>query len=277
LIADLRGTNSALAESNAALERQYAVLLEARRVKDEFLANISHELRTPLTSVIGYISLMQEGVAGPVTTEQHETLTQVKGASEQLLGLISDLLELTSLRRGEVELVPEEFDANEPLRRATDAVGVESGKISMEVAECGGSPVMSGDCARVSRILGLLLTNAFKFTQAGRVHASLQVANGRARYTVSDTGIGIPSEAQQYIFEEFRQVDGTVTRQYGGSGLGLALARRLARLLDGDISVQSAAGSGATFVLDLPLRFAPAESRVPVAVLPGPTVTGNRS
>src|SRR3954470_9230288 len=118
LIEELRRANGALVESNAELERQYVALLEARRIKDEFLSNISHELRTPLTAVIGYISLMQEGLAGPITDEQQKTLGQVKGASEQLLGLIGDLLELTTLKRGGLEVIVSGFDPREPLTMA---------------------------------------------------------------------------------------------------------------------------------------------------------------
>ena len=118
LIEDLRRANAALTESNAELERQYVALLEARRVKDEFLANISHELRTPLTAVMGYLALMEEGLAGPVTDEQRKTLAQVKTSSQHLLDLIGDLLELTTLKRGGLEIKAATFDVREPLHDA---------------------------------------------------------------------------------------------------------------------------------------------------------------
>ena len=118
LIDDLQDTNAALQSTNSELEKQYAAVVEARRLQDEFLANVSHELRTPLTSVMGYLSLMEEGLAGPVTPEQQDTLSQVKGASEQLLELIGDLLELTTLKRGVLAVQVTEFDPRDALRAA---------------------------------------------------------------------------------------------------------------------------------------------------------------
>ena len=255
LIEDLRRANAHLAESNAELERQYAALLEARRVKDEFLANISHELRTPLTAVIGYISLMQEGLAGPVTDEQQRTLGQVKEASDQLLGLITDLLELTTLKRGGLEVQVSGFDPREALRDAVQATPGRSDGVVLRVEEPEVVPMMLSDRGKVVKLVATLLGNAYKFTHTGEVVASVAVHEGRVTFRVADTGIGIPDEAQQYVFDEFRQVDGSATRIYGGSGLGLALARRLARLLGGDIALASQPGRGSTFTADLPLAY----------------------
>jgi signal transduction histidine kinase len=260
LIEDLRRVNAHLAESNAALERQYAAVLEARRVKDEFLANISHELRTPLTAVIGYISLMQEGIAGPVTPEQQATLAQVKASSEQLLGLIDDLLELTTLKRGGLDAEVTEFDPREPLREAIAATRGRRDDVRLEVEESDPLPSMHSDRKRIVKLLVTLLGNAYKFTSAGVVRASVDVtppgAGGPSRvlYRIEDTGIGIAPEAQELVFDEFRQVDGSTTRLHGGSGLGLALARRLARLLGGEVRLRSEPGTGSIFEVDLPLH-----------------------
>ena len=264
LIEDLRRANAHLAESNVTLERQNEALIEARRVKDEFLANISHELRTPLTAVIGYISLMQEGLAGPVTDEQQNTLTQVKGASEQLLGLIDDLLELTTLKRGGMELEWSEFDPREPLREAIAQSRAPADGVTLEVREQDPLPLLRSDRKRIVKLLATLLDNAYKFTREGTVRAAVMLreqAGGAGSphivYQVEDTGIGIPPEAQELIFEEFRQVDGSLTREHGGSGLGLALARRLARLLGGEIRLTSEPGAGARFEVELPLGTSP--------------------
>ncbi|HUF28974.1 MAG TPA: GAF domain-containing sensor histidine kinase [Gemmatimonadaceae bacterium] len=255
LIEDLRRANAALVESNAELERQYVAVLEARRVKDEFLSNISHELRTPLTAVLGYLSLMQEGLAGPLTSEQLSTLGQVKGASERLLDLIENLLELTTLRQGGFDVEVEEFDPREPMRAAIAATGRKPEEVSVVFEEPATFlPSMRSDRKKITRILMALLGNAYKFTPSGEVRATVEVARGRVRYRVRDTGIGIPPEAQQIIFEEFRQADGSATRRYGGSGLGLALAQRLARLLGGGIELSSEPGEGATFTVELPLE-----------------------
>ena len=255
LIEDLRRANAHLAESNAELEHQNVALLEARRVKDEFLANISHELRTPLTAVMGYISLMQEGLMGPVSAEQEESLAQVKAASEQLLGLIGDLLELTTLKRNAADLEHSTFDAREALREAVAKATGRADGVALEVVEPEHGAILTTDRAKLVKLLAALLSNAYKFTPTGEVRASVEVdeAAGRVTYAVQDTGIGIPAESHELVFEEFRQVDGSSTRRYGGSGLGLALARRLARLLGGDIAISSETGAGATFRVELPL------------------------
>ncbi|NUR34497.1 MAG: GAF domain-containing sensor histidine kinase [Gemmatimonadaceae bacterium] len=255
LIEDLRRANAALIETNAELERQYGALLEARRVKDEFLANISHELRTPLTAVMGYLALMDEGLSGPVTPEQRKTIAQVKTASEHLLDLIGDLLELTTLKRGGLEVVTTTFDVREPLRDAVASTRGRAPDVALRVSEPETVVTMVSDRRKISKMLVALLSNAYKFTQTGEIRLSVQVANGRVQYRVQDTGIGIPSDMQQLVFEEFRQVDGSSTRRYGGPGLGLALARRLARLLGGEIVVRSAPGEGSTFQVELPLEY----------------------
>lgn len=273
LIDELRRANSALLESNAELERQYVDLLEARRIKDEFLSNISHELRTPLTAVIGYISLMQEGIAGPVNDEQLRTLGQVKISSEQLLNLIGDLLELTSLKRGGIEVKVTGFDPRDPIHAAIAEVPGRHEQVALRVIEPGPNSlgaveiaptehpppprVMWSDRGKITKILGSLLSNAFKFTHEGEVRVALEVLDDRVIYSVQDTGIGIGLEAQRYVFDEFRQVDGSTTRRYGGSGLGLALARRLARLLGGDIVLVSTPGVGSTFRVEIPLAYEP--------------------
>lgn len=253
LIAELRRTNTALMESNAALERQYADVVEARRIKDEFLSNISHELRTPLTAVIGYISLMQEGLAGPINAEQKQTLEQVKDASDQLLSLIGDLLELTALKRGRAAGEMTEFDPREPLHDAIAGAKGRRSEVALEVSHPEIVPRMRSDRRTVTKVLEVLLDNAFKFTRQGTVRVSAQVFDGRVTYAIEDTGIGIAKEAQALVFEEFQQVDGTTTREFGGSGLGLALARRLARLVNGDITLTSTPAVGSTFKFELPL------------------------
>jgi signal transduction histidine kinase len=255
LIDDLQHANAALLESNAALAHQYAEALEARHVKDEFLANISHELRTPLTAVMGYLSLMREGLAGPLNEEQRRTLDQVKEASEELLALIADLLELTALKRGSIAAMVTEMDPREPLRDAVAGARGRRERVVLEVTEPDITPAMRSDRRTIAKVLKVLLDNAFKFTHDGRVRVSLQVAGDRVVYSVEDTGIGIPPGARDAVFEEFRQLDGTLTREYSGAGLGLALARRLARLVQGDITLTSNPGMGSTFRLDVPLRY----------------------
>ena len=260
LIDELRRTNAALTEANAELEQQYAAVMEARRVKDEFLSNMSHELRTPLTSVLGYISILQEELSGPLTEGQRTDLSHVKRSSERLLSLIEDLLELTSLKRGDVEIVIEEFAPASLLREAATAAQGRFPDVELVLeAPTDPLPRMRSDRRKITRILVSLLNNAFKFTPRGSVKLSVGWRNDRIAFRVHDSGIGITAEAQAIVFDEFRQVDGSVTRRYGGSGLGLSLARRLARLLGGDIAVSSAPGEGSVFTVELPLDHDPAD------------------
>ena len=255
LIEDLRRANAALLETNAELERQYGALLDARRVKDEFLANISHELRTPLTAVMGYLALMDEGLAGPVTPEQRKTIAQVKTSSEHLLELIGDLLELTTLKRGGLEVVPTAFDVRDPLHDAVATTRGRADNVALRVSEPETGTIMVSDRRKIAKMLVAVLSNAYKFTQSGEIRISAEVRNDRAVYRVQDPGIGIPDDMQQLVFDEFRQVDGSSTRRFGGSGLGLSLARRLARLLGGEIYLDSAVGEGSTFRVELPLQY----------------------
>ena len=254
LIETLKTTNQALVQTNELLERQNMDLLEARRAKDEFLANISHELRTPLTAVIGYISVMQDGLAGPINREQRATLDVVKDASEELLGLIGNLLELTALKRGAVEQAADEVDPRELLRDAIAASIGRRATVTLEVSAPQEMEVMRTDRRAVTRALTALLDNAFKFTREGRVDASVEMVGDRVVFAVADTGIGIASGEFEAVFDEFRQVDNTLTREFQGAGLGLALARRLARLVDGEITLTSALGVGSTFRLDVPFN-----------------------
>ena len=255
LIDDLRRANAALLDSNAELEQQYAALVEARRVKDEFLANISHELRTPLTAVMGYVALMQEGLSGDLTPEQRKSLSQVKTASEHLLGLIGDLLELTTLKRGGMAVNTSSFDVRDPLREAVSATRGRAEGVALRITEPDADIHMVSDHRKLVNLLVALISNAYKFTAHGEVSVSVARRNDRIVYRVVDTGIGIPEELQEQVFEEFRQVDGSSTRRYGGSGLGLSLAQRLARLLGGEIYVESVPNEGSTFTVELPVEY----------------------
>jgi signal transduction histidine kinase len=254
MIEELRKANAALTVSNAKLERQYAEVVEARRVKDEFLSNISHELRTPLTSMIGYIAIMQEGLAGPMTDEQLKTLEQVKDSSEQLLTLINDLLDLTALKRGSAESIIADVDPRDPLRDALAAAKGKRDTVALEIDEPHILPLMKTDRRTIAKALKALIENAFKFTRQGKVRVTVDVTAEHVVYSIEDTGVGIPDDARHYVFDEFRQVDGGSTRQFGGSGLGLSLARRLARSVHGDVTLTSSSEAGSTFKLDVPVQ-----------------------
>jgi signal transduction histidine kinase len=254
LIEDLKRANAALSASNAQLERQYADVVEARRIKDEFLANISHELRTPLTAVIGYISLMQDGLAGPINEEQQRTLEQVKESSDELLTLIGDLLELTALKRGALDATFTSLDPRVPMQDALASAKGKRDHVTLEIRQPDIVPSIVSDRRTIAKALKALIENAFKFTKEGSVRVTLSLADNRVVYTVADTGIGIPPNAHELVFEEFRQADGTMTREFGGSGLGLSLARRLAHLVQGEVKLVSSSNEGSTFTLDVPVE-----------------------
>jgi signal transduction histidine kinase len=245
-----------LRRDNAVLRQRLGAGAEAKRLGDEFLANISHELRTPLTSILGYANLLTDGQAGSMPDAQRNTVLRIERSANALLHLINDLLELSQVKldRATVTIAPD--DAVLLARRALDSAGSPNPGVRVACdADPERIPIMT-DGDKVVKILENLLSNAYKFTERGTVTLRVRAttADGRpgAEWIVADTGIGIAKEKQEAIFDEFRQVDGSSTRLYGGTGLGLALCRALARLLGGRITVRSEEGRGATFRLIVP-------------------------
>ena len=177
----------------------------------------------------------------------------MKHSSERLLELIDDLLELTVLKRGTSELVVEDLDAVSLLRHVMDTTDGRRPDVNTEIESPMPLPIRA-DRRKLTRLLGTVVSNAYKFTAEGTVIGRAEIQGNRVFFRVSDTGVGIPLEARRMIFEEFRQVDGSNTRRYGGSGLGLTLARQLARIMGGDIDVDSTPGMGSTFTIDLPVE-----------------------
>ncbi|MGH7464644.1 MAG: ATP-binding protein [Longimicrobiales bacterium] len=245
-----------LRTENALLRRQVGAGEEAKRLSDEFLANISHELRTPLTSILGYANLLTDGQAGSMPDAQRNTVLRVERSANVLLHLINDLLELSQVKLGRVALNMAPDDAVLIARRALEAAGSPQPGVRVTLdADPERIPLMI-DGEKVVKILENLLSNAFKFTQRGTVTIAVRAItdDGQAavEWTVTDSGIGIPRDKHEAIFDEFRQVDGSSTRLYGGTGLGLALCRALARVLEARITVTSEPGQGAQFRLVVP-------------------------
>ncbi|MGQ0814135.1 MAG: GAF domain-containing sensor histidine kinase [Gemmatimonadota bacterium] len=255
LVQDLRAENQQLRAHNAELSAQVGEAEAARRLKNEFLANISHELRTPLTSILGYTFLLRNQI-GPVSEEQGNALAKIDHAAAALLRMINDLLELTTIKldRADVAIGPE--DAVLLAKRAAEIAGAPSNDVTFRLLAMPERIPIETDGDKVVKILDNLLSNALKFTQRGEVSLTVRQAGPRSdrrvEWTVKDTGIGIPADQLEHIFDEFRQVDGSSTRLYGGTGLGLALSLALANLLGGEIMADSEAGAGSTFVLRLP-------------------------
>lgn len=271
LVADQLATMSARAESvesmkrdmdrlkreNQLLQKRVGAGEEAKRLKDEFVANISHELRTPLTSILGYANLLSDGQAGPLADEQKAAVARIESSAHVLLRLISDLLELSQLKLGRAPLNAAPDDAVLIAQRALQSAGAPPAGVTVTLDPAAERiPVMT-DGDKVARILENLLSNAYKFTAEGSITMTVRetIDDGvaMAEWRVIDTGIGIAPEQHDAIFDEFRQVDGSSTRLYGGTGLGLALCRRLARLLGGRLRVRSERGAGAEFELHVPV------------------------
>ena len=238
-----------LKDNNLQLER-------ANRLKSEFLASVSHELRTPMNAIIGYTKLMLDGLDGDLTEQQTADLERVVQAADNLLGLINGLLDLAKIEAGKMELNAEEVDIPLVIDDVIELMraGADAKSLSIRADVASTLPTAWADRARIRQVLVNLVANAVKFTEHGGVTIRGTIVDGWITIAVVDTGVGIPPEAQTYIFDEFRQVDASTTRRYGGTGLGLAISKRLIALHGGRIWVESTVGAGSTFLFTLPVR-----------------------
>lgn len=249
LNADLERRASELAAANQSLQ-------ELDRLKSEFLATMSHELRTPLNSIIGFTGILRQGLAGPINPEQTKQLGIAYESARHLLSLINDLLDLSRIEAGKIELDATPFDfrgvvADVVAYLLPMAVQKRIGLLTDLPPD---TIPMFGDQRRCFQVLLNLANNAVKFTERGEVRIRARAENEALRASVTDTGIGIKSEHVGMLFEAFRQVDGSAKRVYEGTGLGLHLCRKLLRLMRGEIFVTSTPGQGSCFSFTLPLR-----------------------
>ncbi len=248
---------SELERSRLALQQRLEEREELILLKEEFLANISHELRTPLNVIIGYTDMLCDE---ELSAEGHNALTRVRMQSEHLFHLLSDLMTLSGLNTGKVTIQIGPVTVSDLLARLSPLVDqLRQGKEIEVVWDClAPPPTIETDALRLEQVLTNLITNAFKFTSRGTItiRARSDAARERVVFVVADTGIGIPEHELLHIFDEFRQVDGSMSRAYGGMGLGLALVRKLTSLLQGEITVASQVGQGSVFTVTLPLRSA---------------------
>jgi CheY-like chemotaxis protein/CHASE3 domain sensor protein len=261
--------NEALNEAQVALQERADELQRASRYKSEFLANMSHELRTPLNSSLILAKLLSENKEGNLTPEQLKFAQTIYGAGNDLLNLINDILDLSKVEAGRLELQPQFVSVPrlvDAMQRIFEPLASQR-KLAFEVRVEPDAPAsMVTDNQRVEQILKNLLSNAVKFTEAGGVSLSVQSRpDDRIAFVVRDSGIGIPEGQHDVIFEAFRQADGTINRRYGGTGLGLSISRELARLLGGTIGVESVAGQGSTFTLTLPAKWTDVPEAAPAS------------
>lgn len=260
LNADLEGRVEAatveLSERNRELELKSQALVEASRMKTEFLAMMSHELRTPISSILGFNTLLQDEILGPLTPEQRDTLKKMRGASDHLLSLINDVLDLSQVEAGKLSVQPKDFHISpfveelaETIRPMARTKGLE---FALDLQD--DLPAVRADPGRLKQVVLNLVSNAVKFTEAGRITLRTGLADGgrMVRLDVEDTGIGVEPGHLEEIFEEFHQVDRMVTLGHGGTGLGLSISRKLVHLMDGQLRVKSERGAGSTFWVELP-------------------------
>jgi signal transduction histidine kinase len=250
-------TKDALAQSNAELEKANHIAQESVRLKSEFMSTMSHELRTPLNAIRGFTGIMLEGMGGEIDDEARHMLKRIESNGERLLNLINDVLDLAKIEAGRMELVKEAFSPRDLVARWQSQMSVlaENKGLTFEVHIDPTLPeTLIGDTERLTQITTNLLSNAFKFTHQGSVTLNIRRDGSDCWIIqVSDTGVGIPPHALNYIFEEFRQVDGTTKRSYGGSGLGLAIVRNLIRMMNGNVKATSELGKGSVFTVTLPV------------------------
>ena len=254
----IRQATTELAERNRQLEWQRAEIEKGSRLKSEFLAAMSHELRTPLNVIIGYTSLMREQIYGELTATQDDTLSRVHSTSQHLLQLINSILDLSKIEAGKMPLHLEEVDLRDIVAELSETIMpmVRRKQLALNTAVADDLPRLVTDSTKLKQVLLNLLSNAVKFTREGTVNLLAErVSPERVRLTVADTGIGIKPEHLSEIFEHFRQLDQSHTREYGGTGLGLTITQNLLALLGGTIAVESEFGTGSRFLVELPRQL----------------------
>jgi signal transduction histidine kinase len=234
-----------------------ARLEQASKAKSEFLANMSHELRTPLNAILGFTEMLTDGLYGSVPEEFREPLTDIQTNGKHLLRLINDVLDLSKIEAGRMELALSEYSAGDvvnSVRTSLRSLADEKGLDFRAAVDDGLPEVMYGDAKRITQCLLNLAGNALKFTKHGGVTIRAVRDGDFVRYSVSDTGIGIPEDQLGSVFAEFRQVDATITREFGGTGLGLSITKKFVEMHGGRIWVESRLNEGSTFHFTIPIR-----------------------
>ncbi|HEY7560466.1 MAG TPA: ATP-binding protein [Candidatus Binatia bacterium] len=238
------------------LQRLNERLVEASKAKSEFLANMSHELRTPMNAILGFVEMLLDDIYGEVPPDLREPLIDVQVNGKHLLNLINDVLDLSKIEAGRMELALAEYsvqDVVETVGASLRSLASEKG-LTLVAGVQPGIPLAVGDGRRITQCLMNLAGNALKFTKQGRVEVWVEQRQDLLHYRVSDTGIGIPKDQIEQVFGEFRQVDAAITREFGGTGLGLSITKKFVEMHGGRIWVESVLEKGSTFFFEIPLR-----------------------
>jgi signal transduction histidine kinase len=238
------------------LQRLNERLLEASKAKSAFLANMSHELRTPMNAILGFMEMLLDNIYGEVPPDLREPLIDIQVNGKHLLDLINDVLDLSKIEAGRMELALAEYsvqDVVETVGASLQSLASEKG-LTFVAGVQPGIPLAMGDGRRITQCLMNLAGNALKFTKKGRVEVWVEQKQDLLHYRVSDTGIGIPKDQVEQVFGEFRQVDAAITREFGGTGLGLSITKKFVEMHGGRIWVESVLEKGSTFFFEIPLR-----------------------
>jgi PAS domain S-box-containing protein len=276
----VREATAELAHQNELLRRQALALEQASAAKSQFLANVSHEFRTPLNAILGYSLMLIGGFYGALTDEQLKTVQRIDANSKHLATLINDVLDIERIEAGRMPLQISQFPLDEVVREVMEELQgvIAQAPATVQVTLPEQVPRLRSDRQKLKQILVNLLSNALKYTKHGRVDivAAHEPERGRVLLKVRDTGLGIAPEDHTRIFEPFQQAKRVITRPQGGTGLGLAISRRLARLLGGDISLESVLGAGSTFTVEIPLRVRTRAGRTEALTVEGPPLAADR-
>ena len=287
----LKKSHHELEQKAVALEEVNLKLQEATRLKSQFLANMSHELRTPLNAIIGFTGIILQGIVGELNQEQKKQLGMVYDSAKHLLGLINDILDLSKIEAGKIEIIPAEFEIRDlvgMVEKMISPLAKEKG-LSLQVALSEDVPaVVFADKNRMKQVLINLLSNAVKFTPSGEIRLEVNAECGMRnaerkqagepstiQFSVADTGIGIKPEHLRDIFDEFKQIEGPLREKPVGTGLGLAISKKMVEMMGGSIRGESEYGKGSRFHFVLPVKEMPAPKGAP-GILPQELAPGMR-
>ncbi|MBM9518526.1 response regulator [Desulforhopalus vacuolatus] len=282
--ADLEAMNRELEDTNRGIVALYSELDEkaehlnqANELKVRFLSDMSHEFRTPLSSILSLAKILSDRIDGDLSSEQEKQVRYIHKSAEDLLVLVNNLLDIAKIEAGKTEVHPEKFEIGNTfstLRGMLKPLLVNPA-VKFEFGETDGFPSMLTDEGKLAQILRNLISNAIKFTEFGeiRVEAETDPDSSEITFSITDTGIGIPPGDLDRIFEEYTQVDMPLHNKIKGTGLGLSLAKKLAELLGGRLTVESILGVGSTFTVSIPICYVSSAETVPKSMLPLPDVT----